>query len=79
MAKQNAIQFEILEDGTISITTDDLSGPNHHSADELLAQLAELMGGPVVVKHRSKFALNHNLAGALHSHTADGHTHTHDH
>ena len=74
---QNNIAWEILEDGTISVTTDDLAGPNHHAADDLLKELAEILGGPVVVKHRNKFGVAVNLAGALHSHTADGHTHQH--
>ena len=46
------IQVEILDDGTVSITTDAVSGQNHKSADELLAYLAELTGGPVKVKKR---------------------------
>ena len=68
--KTTEIQWEILEDGTISITTDDLAGPNHHAADELLKQLAEATGGPVTTKKRSRFGL------AAHKHSHD-HTHTH--
>lgn len=76
---QNNIQWEILEDGTISVTTDDLAGPNHHAADDLLKELAEILGGPVVVKRRNKFGVLKDLTGALHTHAADGHTHSHDH
>lgn len=75
MAKQDQIQWEILEDGTISITTEQISGPNHHSADELLTQLGELLGGTVVTKKRSKFHVHADLRGAVHAHIADGHTH----
>jgi hypothetical protein len=77
MAKQSTIKFEILEDGTVSVTTEDLSGPNHHSADELLKQLADALGGEVVIKKRDKFHVHADLGAALHEHTKDGHVHTH--
>lgn len=48
----NTMKFEILEDGTISIKTDDMSGTNHVSADELLKQIGELAGGKVTTKKR---------------------------
>lgn len=75
--KTDNIQFEILEDGTISITTDQISGPNHHSADELLKQLGELLGGEVIIKKRDKFHVHADLSGSLREHTHDGHTHSH--
>jgi hypothetical protein len=74
--KTNTIKVEILEDGTISVTTDDLAGPNHRSADELLDQLADLTGGAVTKRKRSRFELGVDLGGALREHTHDGHTHT---
>ncbi len=41
----DSIRYEILEDGTISIETDAISGTNHH--------LADLCGGLVDIKqHR---------------------------
>jgi hypothetical protein len=75
MAKQDNIQFEILADGTVSITTDQISGPNHYSADELLKQLGELLGGAVTISKRNKFHVHADLSGSLCNHTADGHTH----
>jgi hypothetical protein len=75
--KQSNIQYEILEDGTISIQTDDLAGPNHRSADELLKELGELLGGEITIKKRNKFHVHTDLSGSLHSHAADGHTHSH--
>lgn len=39
------MNIEILEDGTISISTDKISAENHVSADELLDQIETLMGG----------------------------------
>lgn len=68
---QDMIQYEILEDGTISVITDQVSGVNHRSADELLKQLAETAGGSSTIKQRSKFAHVHNHA--------DGSTHIHTH
>jgi hypothetical protein len=71
------IQIEVLEDGTISVTTDQVSGANHMSADKLLKELAEVLGGPVAVKKRSKFHLHGDLSGKLHEHASDGHVHQH--
>lgn len=39
------MDVEILEDGTISVKTSDISEANHYSADELLEEIAELTGG----------------------------------
>lgn len=55
----DVIKWEILEDGVISIETDRISGKNHQSADELLEQLARMMGGDVTVRHKK---------GHIHSH-----------
>lgn len=71
----DSIQYEILEDGTISVTTDQISGVNHVSADKLLKQLFELAGGEVTTKKRSRLAVGSSLSQALHTHASDGHTH----
>jgi len=62
----DTIKFEILEDGTITIETDAVSGKNHQSADEMLEALAELVGGEVTVKHKT---------GHAHAHAHHGHSH----
>lgn len=41
------IQIEILEDGTISVKTSEISDANHISADELLSEITEMAGGEV--------------------------------
>lgn len=46
------IQIEILEDGTVKFTTDKISGVNHVSADELLAEIDKLLGGKVIRSKR---------------------------
>ena len=48
------IAYEILEDGTVSITTDAIGRQNHHSADELLKELGQTLGGPVKINKRRK-------------------------
>ena len=48
------INWEILEDGTISLKTPGISKENHVSADELLDQLAENMGGAVTIEKLKK-------------------------
>ena len=39
------MQIEILEDGTVSIQTSDISQKNHVSADELLDLIEDAVGG----------------------------------
>jgi len=54
------IPIEVLEDGTISITTDAISGQNHQSADEFLKDLAKVAGGTVQIKDRPQKASHHH-------------------
>ncbi len=46
------IDIEILEDGTVSVTTGSIEATKHMSADELLADLGDVLGGAVTVKKR---------------------------
>ena len=55
----DAIKFSILDDGTIKIETGGISGANHVSADELLADLNGLMGGTVTIKQKTRSAHTH--------------------
>lgn len=41
----DSIQIEVLADGTLKITTDKVSGPNHISAEALLSDIAKECGG----------------------------------
>ena len=45
----DAINFEILEDGTITMKTSDISDGNHMSADQLFLDMSKLMGGKLTV------------------------------
>ena len=62
----DAIKWEILEDGTVSVETDANSGTNHLTADELLDSLADMLGGPVEIKERK---------GHIHKHRHQTHGH----
>ena len=55
----DTIKWEILEDGTVSIETDAISGQNHLSADELLESLAGMLGGPEKIEERKGHAHKH--------------------
>jgi hypothetical protein len=39
------MKVEILEDGVVSVTTTDFKDSNHMSADQLLDEVHELLGG----------------------------------
>ena len=66
----DTMNIEILEDGTVSVTTDKISATNHVSADEFLAEVEKLAGGKrVTVKRKNKFAHTHTHShGVVHSH-----------
>ena len=44
-AGQDAMEIEILEDGTIKTTTDPISGANHANAEQFLAFVGRMAGG----------------------------------
>ena len=67
----DVIKYNILADGTVTIETDAISGENHLSADEMLAQLGNMLGGAVEIKHKKSVLHQHD-----HSH-AHGHEHHH--
>ncbi len=45
MHRPDAIRVHIAHDGTLTITTDDVSMPNHREADDLLNVLNQLTAG----------------------------------
>jgi len=71
--KNDVIDFVIESDGTISITTDQISGTNHVSADKLLKELFDMVGGEVKTRKRTRLEVGH----AIHEHSHGGHVHTH--
>ena len=63
------IYIEIEEDGTISVTTDSISGANHLSAENFIKNMAELAGGVKTTKKRNKYGYTHVHAnGEVHIH-----------
>ena len=52
MHRPDAIRVQIAQDGTLTVTTDDISMPNHREADELLNLLNQLAGGQTEVIER---------------------------
>lgn len=73
--KQDTIEIEILEDGTIKTTTDRVSMPNHQNAESFLRDIGRLCGG--VIKRMRRVMLGHSLQSSLDAHAHDGHTHSH--
>jgi len=68
----NNIECTILENGTVRIDTDQISGPNHATAEAALAWIAKEMGGEVKRTRRI------NINQTVHVHDHD-HDHDHDH
>lgn len=63
------LRIEILDDGTIRTTTDNVSAANHANAEAFLRYLAELAGGSTTRTRRAETATQareHEHAG--HSH-----------
>jgi hypothetical protein len=63
--------IEILEDGTIKVQTNDMSGPGHKAADDFLSMIARLAGGEVT-EEKIGHAHHHQ-----HSHSHEGEHHHH--
>jgi len=64
------IQIEVLEDGTISCKTDQISQTNHYSADQFLAEIEEMAGGKRTITKRKETAHvhRHSKQTIYHSH-----------
>jgi len=65
------IKVTILEDGTIKVDTDAVSGPNHVNAEGFLRPMFTMAGGEI--SRKLKHAKSH-LMGHQHEHDHD-HTH----
>lgn len=50
----DTIHLAILEDGTLTVKTSDISDGNHLAADALMEQLDTLMGGHVNIKENGE-------------------------
>jgi hypothetical protein len=61
--------IEILEDGTIKTTTDEVGTANHDNAEQFLRAMARLAGGDTTRRRRTKAKTGH-----AHTHS-QGHIH----
>lgn len=62
------ISIEVLDDGTISVTTDAISGTNHVSADEFLKEIEKAAGGVRTTQKRKERFMHSHSHGHVHSH-----------
>ena len=69
--KSTEFNIEILADGQIKVDMDDMAGPHHHTAEEFLKMVKELLGGDVETKNKKKGFHHHG-----HYH-AEGEQHHH--
>lgn len=69
MPKKVEMELTVLEDGTVSVSTGDMSGENHLSADQMIKELQKLLGGVTVVKSTKEHLHKHE-----HKH-GEGHQH----
>ena len=67
--REDTFTVEILDDGTLKIETDTVSPANHKSADEFLAFVSKMLGGPVEKTKRKQ--------GHSHVHTHGQVSHSH--
>jgi hypothetical protein len=65
----DAMTIEILEDGTVKVTTEKVSDVNHLSADNLLKHLEKILGGDTTSEKRPD----------AHAHAHHHHHHEHEH
>ena len=58
--REDQVLFEILDDGTISMTTDQVSGVNHLSADSFIRETKKKAGGIATKKSRTRDKVAHS-------------------
>ena len=68
------LKIEILEDGTIKTTSDDVSAANHDTAEQFLRAMARLAGGETVREDRKDIKGHHHH---VHDHKDDQLHHGH--
>lgn len=72
--KTDHIEIEVLEDGTIKVITDPISGANHANAEEFLRFMARMAGGETTRVKRSD---THHAHGHHHHHYDGDKDHQH--
>ena len=69
---KDTFKVTVLEDGMLSIDTEEFTPQVHKEADDFVKYLSELMGGDVVVREKRSHAKHHHHS---HDHIHDHHTH----
>jgi len=67
---KDTFSVTVLDDGMLSINTEEFTPQLHKEADEFVKCLGELMGGEVTVKEKRSHAKHHH-----HTHDHIHHTH----
>lgn len=62
------IEIEILPDGTLKMTTDRVSMPNHTNTERLIEEIIKGMGGQVERKRKAGHHHHHNHGDNNHEH-----------
>jgi hypothetical protein len=79
----DTISFQILEDGTITVKTTEISSGNHMSADNLMVEFDKMMGGQVTIlqnpEAKGKAHLHHHEHAFAGGHSHDGGKSFHNH
>jgi len=70
--KIDKLTIEILEDGTLKTTTDEVSAANHDNAEQFLRAMARLAGGETTREARQDRKRHHHHAGSFHRHHLHG-------
>ena len=58
--QEDILTIEILADGTIKVTTDQISPANHLSADQFLKLISELTGGETTITKNRRAHTHHH-------------------
>lgn len=69
MSNPDTFEVEILPDGSIKLSTDKVSMPNHTQAESFLKEVCRMAGGVKDTKHKA----GHH--GHTHTHGAKVHSH----
>ena len=64
----DTMNITVLEDGTLKIETDKVSGPNHIGAEQFLRDVAKLAGGEITRKNKRGFTHAHAHSEEFHKH-----------
>ena len=67
------LMIEILDDGTIKTTTDEVSAANHDTAEQFLRAMARLAGGETTREARQGRPHHHHVHTAEDHHIREGH------